>query len=72
MPRPSDTMDGASDSVKPPGSEPSPNSTLASPSLLRFSEVPKPEVAPQNASGTTIASPVSVPALYNGIPYIAA
>lgn len=61
MPRPRDTMDGASDSVKPPGSGSSPESTPASPSLLRFSAVPNPDVAPQNTPGAAIAGPVSAP-----------
>lgn len=67
MPRMRDTMDGASDGIKSLGLGPSPNSTPASPSLLRFSEVPNPEVGPQQALDTTVASSVSVPALYNGV-----
>jgi len=72
MSRPRDTMDGASDSAEPSCSGTSLNSTPASPSLLRFSEVPTPEIAPQNALGTTNAGSVSVLVLSNDVIYLMA
>jgi hypothetical protein len=76
MPRPRDTMDGASDGVKPISSTSSTNSTPASPSLLRFSEVARPggsipDMTTQHTPNTAIDAPVSTPArsllLYSGI-----